>query len=410
MTMTAATLSSLLRLKGQSQVWLVSSGHGTTHWIMSTFFVVLPYVSQDLGLSYAQAGLLVSAFYVSSFVANFASGAAVDVTGRRVLFQVISLLLGAAAIIGFGLSDSFPMLCAMIAIVGASNNLWHPAAISFLSERFAANRGYVLSLHTMFASIGDALAPVAAGVLLTLLTWKGTSVVSALPSLLSAALLLILLIRLDAPAPGTARRGMDGQAYVRGLLDLLRNRAVVGLALMAGFRSMTQTGVLMFLPLYLANDLKVSPVVLGAALMAMQVGGLIAGPLAGIVSDRIGRRPVVMAGLSTTTAVIVIATFIGDTVLFIACISVLGFALFAVRPVIQSWMMDLVPPRLGASGTSLLFGTQSVLAMLTPVVGGLIADAYGLLAVFYFLAATVLVSNLGVILLPKPEATAHPAG
>src|SRR5690606_9044707 len=111
-------------------------------------------------------------------------------------------------------------------------------------------------------------------------------------------------------------------------LSLLRDKAVVGLALMAGFRSMTQTGVLMFLPLYLANDLQVSPILLGATLMAMQVGGLIAGPLAGILSDRIGRRPVVMAGLSTTTAVIVIATLVGDTVLFIACTSVLGFALF----------------------------------------------------------------------------------
>lgn len=407
--MTAISLGSPLRMQGQSQVWLVSIGHGTTHWIMATFFVVLPFVSQDLGLSYAQAGLLVSAFYVSSFVANFVSGAAVDVTGRRVLFQVISLLLGAAAIVGFGLSDSFLALCAMIAVVGASNNLWHPAAISFLSERFAAHRGYVLSVHTMFASIGDALAPLAAGGLLALMTWQGTSILSAVPSLLAAAVLAMLLMRFDGAARGASRGGMDRATYLAGLLSLLRDKAVVGLALMAGFRSMTQTGVLMFLPLYLANDLQVSPILLGATLMAMQVGGLIAGPLAGILSDRIGRRPVVMAGLSTTTAVIVIATLVGDTVLFIACTSVLGFALFAVRPVIQSWMMDLVPPQLGASGTSLLFGTQSVLAMLTPVVGGIIADAHGLLAVFYFLAATVLVSNLGVIALPKPQPAARPA-
>jgi MFS family permease len=137
--------------------------------------------------------------------------------------------------------------------------------------------------------------------------------------------------------------------------------------------------------------------------MAMQVGGMIAGPIAGIASDRMGRRPVVMAGLTLTTLIIVGITFVGNAAVFVAGISVLGFALFAVRPVIQSWMMDLVPPPLAASGTSLLFGAQSVLSMLTPIVGGFIADAYGLVSVFYFLAATMLVANLAVVFLPKHQ-------
>jgi MFS family permease len=64
-------------------------------------------------------------------------------------------------------------------------------------------------------------------------------------------------------------------------------------------------------------------------------------------------------------------------------------------------MMDLVPPPLAASGTSLLFGAQSVLSTLTPIIGGFIADTYGLLSVFYFLAATMLVANVGVVFLPR---------
>lgn len=293
----------------------------------------------------------------------------------------------------------------MIAIIGASNNLWHPAAISFLSQEYPARRGYALSIHALFASIADASAPLVAGMLLASIAWQGTAALSAVPSLLAAALLLVLVAR-DTPASSAAKAGMRFSTYREGLAKLLRDPAAVGLALMAGFRSMAQSGLLMFLPLYLANDFQVSPVMLGVALMAMQIGGMIAGPIAGIASDRIGRRPVVMAGLSLTTLIIIAITFVGDAVVFVAGISVLGFALFAIRPVIHSWMMDLVPPQLGASGTSLLFGTQSVMSMVMPLIGGFVADAYGLVYVFYVLAATMLVANLGVVLLPKVEARA----
>ena len=67
--------------------------------------------------------------------------------------------------------------------------------------------------------------------------------------------------------------------------------------------------------------------------------------------------------------------------------------------------MDLTPAHLGGSATSVMFGFQSTLSILAPVVGGLIADAWGLSAVFYMLAGTVLIANLLVFLLPKETPT-----
>lgn len=69
--------------------------------------------------------------------------------------------------------------------------------------------------------------------------------------------------------------------YFSGLAELLRDKAVLGLCPMAGFRTMTQNGLLVFLPLYLADVLGVGPFLMGVALMAMQVAGMIAGPIAG---------------------------------------------------------------------------------------------------------------------------------
>ena len=72
----------------------------------------------------------------------------------------------------------------------------------------------------------------------------------------------------------------------------------------------------------------------------------------------------------------------------------LGFALYAVRPVVHSWLMDMTPPELGGSATSLMFGAQTGLSILAPVLGGIIADASGLTTTFYALAGSMLITNL----------------
>lgn len=389
-----------LRWKGQGPAFLVAGGHAATHWILGTFYVLLPYISRDLGMSYAQAGGLVTIFHVAAFAANIGSGAVVDIGFRHVVIQTASLIVGALALMATGLAGQALWLVAMVALIGATNNLWHPTAISFLSERYPGNRGYVLSVHTLGASFGDMLAPVAAGLLLTFMSWRGASLANALPAIAMAFLLLAVLGRETEgiARSGDANGGLRG--YLRRVSGLVRDRAVLGLCAMAGFRSMTQNGLLVFIPLYLADVLKVSPLVLGFVLMAMQVGGMIAGPVAGALSDRIGRQPVVFAGITATTLIVASLAWVNSAVLFVALVSLVGFALFSVRPVIHSWAMDLAPAGMQGSAVSLLFGSQSAFSALVPAMGGLIADRWGLAAVFYVLAAAMLIANLLVWLLP----------
>ena len=139
---------------------------------------------------------------------------------------------------------------------------------------------------------------------------------------------------------------------------------------------------------------------LGLALAAMQLAGVAASPVAGAWSDRVGRRPVVLAGLTASTGVILVLMMLGHLATFVVGIAILGFVLFAVRPVIHSWMMDLAPPNLAGSATSLMFGSQAILATVAPIIGGMIADGWGLGAVFYFLAGGLLAANLALVLLP----------
>ncbi len=389
--------------RDQGPAFLVGVGHGGTHWVAAFFYLLLPYIVRDLGLSYTDAGLLVSVFHLSALLANFGSGLMVDVTGRRVLLQVVSLLVGASALFAFGVSETFPVLAVLVMLIGASNNLWHPPAIAYLSEMYPDNRGYALSIHALGANLGDTLAPLAAGSLLAALTWQGTAATGSVPVVLVALLIAVMLLRKDDRARAATGSGMSRTEYLQGLKRIVRNRLVLGLSLMAGFRSMAQNGLLMFLPLFLIDELRTGPLWMGVTMMAMQAGGLVAAPVAGICSDRIGRRPVVLSGLTVTTIVIAAITLIQNDVVLVAAVSVLGFALFAVRPVVHSWMMDLVPTRLFGSATSLMFGTQALLSAAVPPIGGLIADAYGLSAVFYLLAGTMLVANFLVYLLPEQD-------
>lgn len=388
----------------QGPIFLVGLGHGATHWIAATFYILLPFINRDLGFSYAQAGLLVSVFHVASVSANFGSGPLVDVTGRRVLFQILALVLGGGALMAFAAGAGFIWLAAMVGLIGATNNLWHPAAIAYLSSRYPKNRGYALSIHALGANLGDAVAPLAAGLLLVFLSWPAAAAVNSLPVFVVAALLLLLWRgdRADA-ANGTPGLGLGD--FLAGMGRLLRDRAVLGLCLMASLRTMAQNGLLMFLPLYLVDVLNADPLETGSVMMAMQIGGILAVVIAGTLSDRIGRRPIVVAGLGASTVVIAGLTLLGGGPLYVAGVALLGFVLFAIRPVVHSWMMDLTPREMGGSATSLMFGAQAGLSTIMPVAGGVVADIWGLPAVFYMLAALMLMANMTAALLPGKAAT-----
>lgn len=389
----------------QGPIFLVGLGHGATHWVAATFYLLLPFINRDLGLSYSQAGLLVFIFHIASVGANFGSGPLVDVTGRRVLFQILALVLGGGALMAFAAGAGFVWLAAMVVLIGATNNLWHPAAIAYLSSRYPKKRGYALSIHALGANLGDAIAPVAAGMLLVSMSWPGAAAVNSLP-VFAVAAALFLLWKGDRADATHGKPGMGLGEYFAGMGRLIRNRAVLGLCLMASLRTAAQNGLLMFLPLYLVDVLKADALETGTVMMAMQIGGILAVVIAGTLSDRIGRRPIVLAGLGASTVVIAGLTLLGGGPLYVAGVALLGFVLFAVRPVVHSWMMDLTPGEMGGSATSLMFGAQAILSAIVPIAGGIVADIWGLPSVFYLLAALMLMANMTAVMLPGKAAAA----
>ena len=100
--------------------------------------------------------------------------------------------------------------------------------------------------------------------------------------------------------------------------------------------------------------------------------------------------------------VLLVMAIAGNSPWFVAFVAVLGFFLFAVRAVLQAWLLDATPPDMGGSSIGLLFAIQALGSASGPFIGGLIADRYGIMMVFYFLAATIVVANMFIFITPVP--------
>ncbi len=388
------------------ELWLITLGHALTHWYPATFYLLLPIIGNELGLSFSQIGLIMTCQYIAGAVANVPGGVLVDTVGRKGLLMAVSLFWVGFPYLLMGFTHSYLMLLGCVAMVGVGNSLWHPTAIPTLARRFPQRKGLVLSLHGMGGNAGDAIAPLVVGALLAVLSWRQVVVLNVLPGLVMSLLLLVFLGTLRLGGKKAAATDDDGPGqsladYARGLRGLFRNRSLVLLSTSGAFRSMTQNALLTFLPLFMARELGFSPLLLGGAMFALQAAGLAAAPVAGHLSDKWGRRSVLMSSMAMTAVVLVFMALAGRSVAFVFLIAVLGFFLYAIRPVIQAWTLEATPRNMGGSSIGILFGAQSLGASVSPLLGGVIADRWGLSATFYFLAATIVCANLLLLLMPR---------
>ena len=382
------------------ELWLITIGHGLTHWYPATFYLLLPLIGNELGLTYSQIGLIMTCQYIASAVANVPGGVVVDTVGRKGLLMGISLFWVGFPYLLIGFTHSYPMLLVCIALVGFGNSLWHPTAIPTLGQRYPDRKGLVLSVHGMGGNVGDAIAPLILGFALAAFSWREVVVINVLPGLVIALLMFAMLGSIQLGAKRTHAEGQSLAQYLHGLRGLFRSRALVLLSTGSSFRTMTQSALLTFLPLYLAREMGYSPAWVGACLFALQAAGFAAAPVAGHMSDRMGRKQILMGAMLTTAVILIFMALAGGSPVFIFLVAVLGFFLYATRPVIQAWMLDITPKNMGGSSIGVLFGAQALGAALGPWFGGMIADRYGVLATFYFLAVTIVIANVLVFWTP----------
>jgi len=401
MTVISAEAPAIPRRSFQ-EVWVVSIGHALTHWYPATFYLLLPLIGAELGLSYSQIGSILTCQFAAGAISNIPGGIFVDTVGRKGLLMAVALFWIGFPYLLMGFSHAYWMMLACATLLGIGNNLWHPTAIPWLATRFPERRGLVMSFHSMGGNVGDAIAPLVVGALLTVLNWRDVVLVNVVPGIVMSVLILGYIGRIHNAERSNASSAKkpSGAASFQSFAALLTNRAVVTLSIGSTFRTMTQSALLTFIPVYLARDMGYSPVWIGACMFMLQAAGFVAAPIAGHLSDTVGRRQIIISSMSMTAVVLIAMIFTGGTIWFVLLVAALGFFLYAVRAVLQAWLLDATPPGLGGSAIGILFGAQAAGAAIGPICAGLLADRYGIMAAFYFLAATIIVANFLVFLTP----------
>jgi len=404
-TITTSITMDAVRRRSFREVWVISIGHALTHWYPATFYILLPLIGNELGLDYAQIGSILTCQYAAGAIANVPGGIFVDTVGRKGLLMAISLCWIGFPYLIMGASHTYWMILLCATLVGIGNNIWHPTAIPWLGDRFPDRKGVVMSFHGMGANVGDAVAPLVVGWLLAFYSWRSVVVMNVIPGIVVAGIILVYVGRLQMAdiRAGLIKARPDKiprAERLRMFGELLRNRALVTLSIGSTFRSMTQGALLTFLPVYLARVMEYPTTWIGACMFALQACGFIAAPIAGHLSDKVGRRQIIMSSMSMTGVIILAMTFAGGTKWFVLLVAVLGFFLFAVRAVLQAWLLDATLPGMGGSAVGILFGMQALGMAIGPITAGVIADHYGIMAAFYFLAGTIIVANLLIFVTP----------
>ncbi len=390
-----------------ADVWLISFGHMLTHWYPATFYLLLPLIGNELGLSYGQIGAILTCQFVCGSLSNVPGGMIADAVARKGILMALALCWVGAPYLLMGFTHSYWTLLGCAGLVGIGNNFWHPTAIPLLARSFPQRKGFVVSIHGMGGNVGDALAPLAAGFLLASMSWRSVVVVNIVPGMLMACAILFFVGGLNLGEGGAARQPVPVasglRARLKDLRELLKNRTLVMISLGSAFRAMTQSALLTFLPLYLARQMGYSPKWVGLCMFSLQAAGFAMTPIAGHLSDKMGRQRIIVSSMAMTMVVLLGMAFAGHSDVFVILVAFLGFFLFAVRSVLQAWLLDATPPGQGGTSIGIMFGSQALGAAVGPISGGILADHYGLSVVFLFLAGTIVIANLFVFFTPTPE-------
>jgi len=412
--------------------WGIVFGHAMTHWYPSSIYILLPYIVMIHQFSVVQAGFLLTIRSIVNALLVMPIGALTDMTRRKSLLLALSLTMVGLPFLFLGSVESYWLFVLLFIVMGVGNEFWHPASYSTLSALYPSRRGMVFGWHAMASNLGDMLSPVVIGALIAVYPWQDIIVWNFIPGLAFAVFILWILRRLtvdaavakgggggDGAGSGAGATGhghaggmetADGlRDYLRGLKALLSNRPVLLIAVLSGIRAMAQSGIMVLLPLYLAFEIGLDALWVGITVGVLQGGGLVAAPIVGMMSDKKGRRPILMLFMAVTSAMIVIVALIRHEWILIGTIAVLGFFLYAMRPVLQAWAMESTIRKMAGTTTSLLFGIQAAMGAASPVVGSWLAQSYGYTASFYFLAAVILAGNLVMLLIPRNAGTRHEA-
>ena len=403
---TLAPDRSHLVLGGRTILPGLSAGHVVYHWIVQSFVVLLPEIQAAFSLSAVGVGGLVTAREIAAGIVALPGGVATDMARRywgRLL--VACLLASGLGAIVMGVSPVYLLLLAGIAVLAAAHSIWHLAASGSLSYHYAQRRGTALSLHGVGGSIGDVAGPLATGALLLFLTWREIINYYAAVPLLLGLLGMWAFRNIGHTSEPTASTDVSGR--VRATRALLRSPVLWGLTAVRGFRSMALVALVTILPLYLSNDLGMNEWSRGFHIGLLIAVGLVAKTGAGYLSDRWGRKQVLVPGLVWSCLVALGLTAFDAGITLTVTIALLGLFLYPDQPILTATIYDTLGRDVATSGLGVVAFASFLMAAASPVIAGALYETMGFDAAVWYIGALFALAAAVFAILPLPRAEAQ---
>lgn len=345
-----------------------------------------PYFAPEFHLTHEQVGTLASALAITWAASTLVFGAVSDRVGRKpVLIPAVfafSLLSWTS-----GLAHTFDQLLLIRALMGIAEGPTWSILTALIEEsspptRRGRNIGIVVSAAAL---VGLAAAPVLTTQVAARWGWRSAFFVAGIPGFL-IALLLWRFVKEPVEVSGRTLEKPSISEY----LSILRYRNIKLCCLAAAAFMSWLFALNVFTPLYITEVAHQSPTTAGFLLGASGLGSFFLGFLLPSLSDRWGRKPVLllMAALSTVVplAFLVPALYLYPVVLaLIVGVANCGQGIASVVLVLIP--TESVPPQFRATSIGLATLVGEVMgATATPMLGGILARRYGL-AVTMWLAA-----------------------
>jgi len=349
-----------------------------------------PLLITTLGYSYFQAALLPVMHSLISSVLQPVFGSLADKKGFRVSVAVSILLSGCGiAFLGF-LSDHYMIMLCCVAISGVGHATFHPGALCKVDAIAASgNRGRLTSFFVVGGNLGQALGPILGGIVITTgglpaVTWL------IIPAVIGALLLIVRPIPDTCPLAARHEEAKGDENW----------KPVILLFTGSTLRAWVTFGAMTFLPTYLV--LSGYPILTATFLVSAMLLAGVAGQLTGgYVSDRVGRKPVVVATTLCSIPAFAAILLTQGTLQVIAMLC-FGFLLWASFSVTIAMAHELMPTRIGFI-SGLFMGIAMGAGGIGVSVSSAIADHIGLVATLAFFPVLVLVAGLLFALVQYPR-------
>ena len=134
MTAVAATTEVKSERSSFLEVWVITIAHALTHWYPATFYVLMPVIGRELGLSYTEIASVVTSQAIAGAISNIPGGIITDSIRRKGWLMALSLAWVGIPYLIMSTTHAYWMLIGCAVLIGIGNTIWHPTAIPTLAR------------------------------------------------------------------------------------------------------------------------------------------------------------------------------------------------------------------------------------------------------------------------------------